>query len=74
MGELSFKMADIYGQNFGFNTTRAETLPEEEDQNALVDDQALAKKNPVHHDPKISRNILIGMGVIGAIIILFSIN
>lgn len=74
MGELTFKMADLYGQDFGFNTTRTESLPEEEDQLALVDDQALAKKNPVHHDPKISRNILIGMAIIGVIIILFSIN
>lgn len=73
MGELTFHMSDLYGQSFGFGTTRTETLPEEDDQMALVDDQTAAKKNPANHDPKVSRNILIGLAIIGVIIIVFSI-
>jgi len=74
MGELAFSMADVYGHGFGFNTTRTATLPEEDDQLALVDDQSSAKKNPANHDPKMSRNILVGVAIIAVIIVLFSIN
>lgn len=72
MGALNFYMKDLYGQ--GFNDTRLQTVPEEGDQLALVDDQDLAKKNPVNHDPAISRNILIGIIAIIVIIILFSLG
>lgn len=72
-GELTFSMADLYGPAFGFSTTRNVSLPEEDDQKALVDDQNTAKKNPAHHDPKLSRNILIGIAIIGVVIAMFSI-
>lgn len=72
MAALNFHMKDIYGT--GFTDTRMQTVPEEGDQLALVDDQDLAKKNPVNHDPAISRNIIIGIIAIIAIIILFSLN
>lgn len=74
MAELTFYMKDLYGSGSGYMDSRTQTVPEEDDQNALVDDQTLAAKNPVMHDPSVSRNILIGIVIMVAIIILFSLK
>lgn len=74
MGALNFYMKDLYGHGNGYMDSRTQTVPEEGDQLALVDDQELASKNPVRHDPAISRNIIIGILAIMVIIILFSLS
>lgn len=73
-GALNFFMKDVYGHESGYMDSRTQTVPEEQDQLALVDDQDAAKKNPVMHDPKASRNIIIGIVAIIAIVILFSLG
>lgn len=74
LGELGFKMSDLYGQKFGVPvTTRDETIPEAADQVALPDDQKMAVKNPATHDAALSKNILIGIAIIGIVIVVFSI-
>lgn len=72
-GELNFYMHDLYGHNYGAKNTRAESLPEAEDQMALVDSQETAVKQPVDHDPQLSKNILIGIGIFAIIVVAFSI-
>lgn len=75
VGELGFKLSDLYGPKFGQpTTTRDETIPEASDQVALVDDQKMAAKNPATHDAGLSKNILIGIGIIGVLIVVFSIK
>lgn len=69
-GALNFYAKDVYGE--GFADTRSQTVPEENDQMALVDDQELAEKNPAKHDPAISRGIIIGLIIMLAIIFIFS--
>lgn len=73
-GALNFYMKDVYGNGSGYMDSRTQTVPEEGDQLALVDDQDTAKKNPVRHDPKASRNIIIGIIAIMVIVILFSLG
>ncbi|MGE7954922.1 hypothetical protein [Lysinibacillus xylanilyticus] len=73
-GQLGFSLVDLYGHKFGAVTTRDETIPEASDQVALVDDQKMAAKNPATHDAALSKNILIGIAIIGVIIVLFSIS
>lgn len=71
-GELNFFVSDIYGS--GYKNTRTESVPEAEDQMALVDSEDLARKQPVDHDPSLSKNILIGIGIFAIIVVAFSIT
>jgi len=72
MPALNFYSKDLYGS--GYMDSRMQTVPEEQDQVALVDDQETAVKHQVRHDPAISRNILVGLGIITIVIVLFSIK
>lgn len=71
MPALNFYARDIYGT--GYADTRNQTVPEADDQMALVDDEELAVKNPVNQDPAIPRNMLIGIIVMIVVIFAFSV-
>jgi hypothetical protein len=72
-GELSFGLADLY-PNMGFMTTRDLSLPEPDDQKTLVDDQALAEKHDTTQDPMTSKGMWIGLSILVAIMVIFSIK
>ena len=72
-GELGFFFSDLYGNAQGWQTTRSQVIPEEDDQMALVDDQTAAVKNPVNEDPKQGQYIITGMIIFAIIIVAFSI-
>lgn len=68
----NFTMADIYGHDFGYATTRMQSIPEENDQEVLLDENIAAED--VHTDPAAKRNMM--LFVIGALvlIVLFSMS
>lgn len=74
MGELSFKLTDLYGHKFGYESTRSLVTPEAEDQLALVDSEDLAKKVTPNADPSFPRNILIGFFILTMAMIFFSMG
>jgi len=63
---LNHYMADLY-PNMGFNSTSFITVAEAEDQVSLVDDQKTAVDMKVTHDPIVSRNIWVSVGIVFAI-------
>ncbi|KYC77729.1 hypothetical protein B4092_4704 [Bacillus licheniformis] len=71
LGELFFHTADLY-PNLGFMSTRTATLPEVEDQHALVDDEDMAKEVDVKQNPITYKQILLGFGIIFLFVFLFS--
>lgn len=57
VGQMNFGLADAY-PGMGFWTTRQQTVPEAEDQMALVDDEDLAHDNPDLHKTNLTRRSL----------------
>jgi hypothetical protein len=51
-----------------------QSIPEAEDQNTLVDDEELAKANPVNVNPATSKSIWVSVAVVFAVIILLNIK
>lgn len=68
----NFSFADVYGSAYGFATTRLQTVPDEGDQEALVDDTTA--NADIHTDPKAKRNIMLFVVAALALIVLFSIG
>ncbi|HDR7311501.1 TPA: hypothetical protein QCX08_004009 [Bacillus cytotoxicus] len=67
-GELSHFMKDLY-PNMGFQNTTYTTIPEAEDQNALVDDQKVAEESQKADNKAGHKNIMLGIVLI--LIIMF---
>jgi hypothetical protein len=63
-GQMSFLMSDVYPGMYGHYDTRATTIPEAEDQQALVDDDEAARENSVHTSPAQHRNIFVSIIVV----------
>jgi capsular polysaccharide biosynthesis protein len=72
MSALNFTMADLYPGMAGYYTTRTTTVPEAEDQNALVDDEEASRENSVHTSPAAHRNMFMSIAVVVAIMMLYS--
>lgn len=70
---LYFSQSDLY-PSYGGVSTRMLSVPEAEDQNTLVDDEDLAKANPVNVAPATSKSIWISVAVVFAVIILLNIK
>jgi hypothetical protein len=66
---ISYSMADLYPGMSGYYTTRTTTVPEAEDQTALVDDEELAKETSIHTTPQKHRNIF--LSIITVIVVMF---
>lgn len=73
MSALNFSMADFY-PTYGGISTRTQTVPEAEDQNTLVDDEELAKANPVSVTSASHKNVWVSIAVVFAIIILLNMK
>lgn len=70
MGGLSFYMGDLY-PTYPV-TTRLQTVAEPEDQQALVDNQELAKENPAKQDPASNKNIWVSIGIVFLVVFLLA--
>lgn len=67
-GEMNHFMKDLY-PNMGFQNTTYTTIPEAEDQQALVDDQKIAEESAKQKNSGGHKNIM--LGIILLIIIMF---
>ncbi|MDA2733461.1 hypothetical protein PDR34_27430 [Bacillus cereus] len=67
-GEMSHYMKDLY-PNMGFQNTTYQTIPEAEDQQALVDDQKIAEETGKMENKAGHKNIMLGIVLI--LIIMF---
>lgn len=67
-GELSHYMKDLY-PNMGFENTTYLSIPEAEDQQAMVDDQKVAEETAKSSNKAGHKNIL--LGIILLVIIMF---
>lgn len=72
MAALNFALSDLYPGMFQEITTREQTKPEPDDQNALVDDEELAQANPAKVDQATHRNMW--ALVVGAILLIVLLN
>lgn len=70
-GAMNFYLSDLY-PGMSFNNTRYSTVPEESDQQSLVDDDK--NETPIKQDPVKSKNIWVSLLIILAVIIVFSIK
>jgi hypothetical protein len=64
---MDFGFNDLY-PNQGFFNTRAASIPEAADQVTLADDTEAAAKVQSHHDPALSKRILIALAVMVVLI------
>ncbi|HCN7007100.1 TPA: hypothetical protein N6134_005063 [Escherichia coli] len=69
---VNFSMADVYGPSYGYSTTRMQSVPEENDQEALAD--TTTATSDVHTDPGAKRNMVIALIGVLVVMVLFSIN
>lgn len=70
---LYFSQSDLY-PSFAGVSTRMLSVPEAEDQNTLVDDEELAKANPVNVNPATSKSIWISVAAVFCIIVCLNIK
>lgn len=70
---LYFSQSDVY-PSFAGVSTRMLSVPEAEDQNTLVDDEELAKANPVTVSPATNKSIWVSVAVVFAVIVLLNIK
>lgn len=71
-GSMNFGLADLY-PGMGFWTTRGETVPEADDQLALVDDEDAAHNNPELGKSQLThRSLWVSIAVIFGIVFLLS--
>lgn len=69
---MNYGLADLYGTNYGFYQTRQQSIPEADDQEALIDESETIKDNPHNVDPKKQKSIFVSVAVILALIVFLS--
>jgi hypothetical protein len=72
VGALNFGLADLYGSSMGFYQTRQQSIPEADDQDALVDEPEVSARNPHNVDPAKHKSIFVSVGVVLVLIFLMS--
>lgn len=72
VGAMNFGLADLYGPGYGFYRTNQQSIPEADDQEALIDESEKIKDNPHNVDPKQQKSIFVAVGVVLMLVVFLS--